>query len=79
MDERRDEVETVSCCQGYDDVTERRTRLDEFSEVLPARNSVGNREVDCEASTPQCDHVTKAKQYYADAVNPFGTLWAVAK
>lgn len=94
VNERGEEVETISSCQRYDNVTEggvgldkpwvslvsdmATTTLDEdlLGEVLPACDGVGNGKVDGVAGAPQCDTITETEEYYANAVDPFGTLRA---
>ena len=79
MDERAEEEEAISGCEGDDDIAECRIVLDEVSKAAPAVKGMRDCHIDRVSGAPQGNDVAETKQEYRGAVSHLGSLWTVTE
>lgn len=72
--ERADKVETVCGSQGYNDIQQHRSGLDELGEVFPSSNRMWDSVINGVRCTVKRNDIAQSKENYSDCIYPFRAL-----
>lgn len=79
MNERGEEVKTISGGKGDHDISECLVVLNETAEIFPSCEGVGNGQINRVSGAPNSDHVTETKEHDANSIRPFRTLRSISQ